>query len=71
MDKVVKTHNNAIGIAVLKAVLETNSFHQRGTQVELLERLKGSFIRTCPYGALLHSHSQNKSHTILFNIGCI
>lgn len=35
MEKVVKTHNNATGIAVLKAVLETNSLHQRGTQVEL------------------------------------
>lgn len=44
MVKVVKTHNNAIGIAVLKAVLETNSLHQKNTSGVV--RLKGRFRHT-------------------------
>lgn len=55
MEKVVKTHNNATGIAVLKAVLETNSLHlcsEKNTSGAV--RLKGA----------LYTHVLTATHKI-------
>lgn len=60
MRKAVKRHNSTVGVAVLKAVLESSSFHQWRTQVELLGRLK----KVALYAHLLIQVSQTETHEV-------